>query len=252
MAVAMIDGGDLVGLVSGSIRTDVTQLDSMIAGDGPDPERVLASLVEVIEEVAAEVASSRVELWARPAMPWHQALADARSLPEVRTLHQMRCSLPVAVDPVPTRAFEPDDLDTLRQINNRAFATHPDQGTQTNDSLRATMAEPWFDPDGLRLHEHEGRVVGFCWTRIHPPRSSPTEPGIESDALGEIYVIGLDPDVHGQGLGGPMTAAGLHWLHQQGLTTGMLYVEAENLPAVKTYEGLGFSVVRTDRAWLLS
>jgi len=43
--------------------------------------------------------------------------------------------------------------------------------------------------------------------------------------------------------------AGLAWLHDQGLTTGMLYVEADNEPAVRTYVRLGFSVVRTDRAW---
>ena len=251
VAVAIIDGGDLVGLVSGPIRADTTQLDSVIDGDGPDPEQVLASLVDVISEMAVEAGSAQVELWARPAMPWHQALARTRSLTEVRALHQMRCPLPVAIDPVPTRAFEPRDLDALREVNNRAFRAHPDQGAQTNESLRAAMAEPWFDPEGLRIYEYDGRVAGFCWTKIHAPRSSPTEPGVESEALGEIYVIGLDPDVHGRGLGAPMTSAGLHWLHQQGLVTGMLYVEAGNVPAVKTYERLGFSVVRTDRAWLL-
>ncbi|MCP4227094.1 MAG: GNAT family N-acetyltransferase, partial [Actinomycetia bacterium] len=56
----------------------------------------------------------------------------------------------------------------------------------------------------------------------------------------------------GQGLGAPMTSAGLDWLHQQGLATGMLSVEADNPPAVQTYQRLGFSIVRTDRAWLLS
>jgi mycothiol synthase len=102
------------------------------------------------------------------------------------------------------------------------------------------MAEPWFEPGGLRLHEREGRLAGFCWTKIH---RRPT------GDLGEIYVIGVDPDFHGRGLGVPMTAAGLQWLSARGLRTGMLYVEAGNLPAIATYERLGFSVVRTDRAW---
>ena len=62
-------------------------------------------------------------------------------------------------------------------------------------------------------------------------------------------MIGIDPDFHGQGLGVPMTAAGLHWLSDHGLDTGMLYVEADNAPALRTYERLGFVRFRTDRAW---
>ena len=48
-----------------------------------------------------------------------------------------------------------------------------------------------------------------------------------------------------------MTAAGLDWLADQGLTTGMLYVEHDNAPAIRTYERLGFTPHRTDRAWQL-
>ncbi len=251
-AVASVDRGDLVGLVSGPIGSEVAQLDSLIAPDGPDPVQVLVSLLDAIDIEVTRAGSARVELWAKPTMPWHQILAETRGLTEVRALHQMRCPLPAGIDPIPTRGFEPDDLDTLREVNNRAFHAHPDQGSQTNESLLASMSEPWFDPAGLRIHERDGMMAGFCWTKIHAPRSSPTEPGLESEALGEIYVIGVDPDFHGQGLGAPMTSAGLDWLHQQGLVTGMLYVEADNLPAVKTYQRLGFSIVRTDRAWLLS
>jgi mycothiol synthase len=153
----------------------------------------------------------------------------------------MRCHLPVFAEPLPTRAYVAnDDLEALRRVNNRAFATHPDQGDLSARDLLATMAEPWFRPEGLRLHERDGRLAGFCWTKIHRRAG---------DDLGEIFVIGVDPDFHRQGLGVPMTAAGLHWLHQQGIATGMLYVEAGNEPAIRTYQRLGFSIVRTDRAW---
>ena len=77
-----------------------------------------------------------------------------------------------------------------------------------------------------------------CWTKIH-----------DAEALGEIYAIGVDPDFHGQGLGVPMTAAGLDWLHAQGLQIGMLYVEGDNEPAIRTYQKLGFEIARTDMAW---
>ena len=40
-------------------------------------------------------------------------------------------------------------------------------------------------------------------------------------------------------------------LAERGETIGMLYVEADNVPAIRTYEGLGFDIVRTDRAWVI-
>ena len=46
--------------------------------------------------------------------------------------------------------------------------------------------------------------------------------------MGEIYVIGVDPDFHGRGWGRALTEAGLDWLAGQGLRTGMLYVDAAN------------------------
>jgi mycothiol synthase len=244
-------GTDLVGYLGGPVDGRLAQLDALVAPGPAAPDDVLDTLLTAVAPTLDDLATERVELWAKPAQPWHTAIAQRRSLTEIRALHQMRCPLPVEIDPVPTRSYTAADLEALCSVNNRAFHAHPDQGSQTAESLAATMAEPWFDPDGLRIHERDGRMVGFCWTKIHPPRSGRSDPGARSEALGEIYVIGVDPDFHGQGLGAPMTAAGLDWLHGQGLSTGMLYVEADNTPAVRTYERLGFTIVRTDRAWLL-
>lgn len=249
-------GEDLVGYLGGPApggdHPNPTVTLDALGLDDPQARATLGAMIDAVGPALPETA--RVELWARPARSWHQELAHHRGLTEIRALHQMRGALPARIEPVPSRALRPNDdgdLINLCQVNNRAFHTHPDQGNQTVESLRATMAEPWFDPEGLRLHERDGRLVGFCWTKIHQPRPSVRRPQATSPALGEIYVIGVDPDFHGQGLGGPMTAAGLAWLHQQGLTTGMLYVEADNTPAVRTYRRLGFSVARTDQAWLL-
>ena len=84
--------------------------------------------------------------------------------------------------------------------------------------------------------------MGFCWTKIHRDEQPPA---------GEIYVIAVDPDVAGTGLGRAMTLAGLDWLHGvAGLRRGMLYVDADNAPAVGLYRKLGFEVVLTRRLYL--
>lgn len=240
-------GSDPVGYLGGPAGDTTIQLDALVDPLAPaevgGAAGVLAAMFDAVAGTVARDGVGRVELWGKPARNWHHALVDDREMIELRALHQMRCPLPVDAAPLSTRPYGDDDLDELLAVNNRAFASHPDQGSQTTESLLATMSEPWFLADGLRIHERDGRIAGFCWTKIHPSPPAATE-------LGEIYVIGVDPDFHGQGLGVPMTAAGLVWLAEQGIRTGMLYVEADNVPAIKTYERLGFTVLRTDRAWL--
>ena len=246
-ALATLDGQP-VGFAGGGGDGDgPRQLDVLVAaGPVPAPDRAgdlcEAMLDALVDHLLSGGDTGELEVWAKPALPWHERVAAERGMRPHRALHQMRCSLPVDAEPVATRSYGPDDFDALRSVNNRAFASHPDQGGQSAAAFAAPMGEPWFRPEGVRLHERDGRLVGFCWTKIHPSPPAVTE-------LGEIYVIGIDPDFHGQGLGVPMTAAGLAWLAAQGIQTGMLYVEADNTPAIRTYERLGFTVLRTDRAW---
>jgi mycothiol synthase len=103
------------------------------------------------------------------------------------------------------------------------------------------MAEPWFDPEGFRLH-HEGTELGaFCWTKIH----NDTEP-----AIGEIYVIAANPSMSGRGLGRRMAISGLHYIEQQAITEAMLYVDADNASALAMYTALGFTPHHEEHAFV--
>ena len=157
---------------------------------------------------------------------WKMRLATAASeLPDI--------ALPAGVS---LRGFTPgQDEDAWLAVNRAAFAHHPEQGNMSRADLDARMAEPWFDPAGFLLAvDAEGRILGFHWTKVHPRHG-------EHPAIGEVYVVGVAPEAQGTGLGKALTIAGIKHLQQQGLHAVMLYVDADNIPAVALYRRLGFS-----------
>ncbi len=157
---------------------------------------------------------------------WKMRLATAASdLPDV--------ALP---DGVSLRGFVPgQDEEAWLAVNRAAFAHHPEQGNMNRADLDARMAEPWFDPAGFLLAvDAAGRILGFHWTKVHPRHG-------EHPAIGEVYVVGVAPEAQGTGLGKALTVAGIKHLQQQGLHAVMLYVDADNIPAVALYRRLGFS-----------
>lgn len=200
-------------------------------------------LLSAAAEVVRSEGGGPVHWWVSEATSIHHTLAADIGLHPTRLLHQMRRPLPTGLEvTVPTRAFVPgQDEEAWLHVNNRAFARHPEQGGWDLDTFRAREREAWFDSDGFRLHERDGRLAAFCWTKIHADRDP---------RLGEIYVIAVDPDFHGLGLGRELTLAGLEWLAAHHITVGMLHVDAENLAAVTLYRSLGFEVHHDSQAFV--
>ncbi len=195
----------------------------------------------------AAVAPRSLELWSHGDQPAAAALANRLGFARVRELWLMRRdlteplpsmpSMPSVSEPIRIRTFRPGkDEDAWLELNARAFAEHPEQGRTTRTDLDRRMQQPWFDPDGFFLAERDGRLVGFHWTKVHD-----TDPPV-----GEVYVLGIDPDAQGLGLGGILTLVGLHYLHDLGLNAVLLYVEATNKPAIAVYSRLGFTHTATD------
>ena len=202
------------------------------------PEMLSAAM-----EVVRSEGGGSVHWWVFEATSIHHRLADDIGLHPTRLLHQMRRTLPAGIPfRVDTRPFRPGlDEDRWLRVNNRAFAAHPEQGGWDAATLRAREAEAWFDPDGFLLHERDGDLAGFCWTKIHRDRDP---------MLGEIYVIAVDPAFHGLGLGRELTLAGLDWMARKGITIGMLHVDADNLAAVTLYRSLGFELHSDSQAFV--
>ena len=237
-------GGPLVGYAQLSRGHDTWGVEVVVRPDHRTAEGTVGAdlLSSALREVRRQ-GGGHVHLWVPKPCELTDAMAEECGLARGRDLYQMRRPLPIVDDHprVPTRPFEPGvDEAAWLEVNNRAFASHPEQGGWTLDTILERESEAWFDPDGFLLHERDGRLAASCWTKIH----ADADP-----ALGEIYVISVDPDFHGLGLGRALVLAGLDHLAARGITMGMLYVDAANTAAVSLYRQMGFEVDHTDRAY---
>ncbi|MCL4435013.1 MAG: mycothiol synthase [Actinobacteria bacterium] len=192
-----------------------------------------------------------VSLWALRSNTLLEEAARFMGMKVSRELYQMRRALPLEAedtepDPLVLRTFRPgqDELSWL-ELNNRAFASHPEQGRWDLNMLAAREQEPWFDPQGFILGVDANRLAGACWTKIHPGNLPSYPP------MGEIYVICVDPTYQGRGVSAPLLRAGLDHLSSRGLRIAMLYVDSDNAAALKLYERFGFKIDHTDRAFTL-
>jgi mycothiol synthase len=129
--------------------------------------------------------------------------------------------------------FSPADSDEWLALNNKIFVAHPDQGDWVMQDLTNRMKESWFDTDGFFLARESGKIVGFCWTKIHHDR-------VNEGPIGEIYVIGVNPAAHSSGLGKALMLTALRYFQSKEIKESMLYVDADNHAALILYKKLGF------------
>jgi len=217
------------------------------------PEARRRGLGTALVRAAVDRCGPATRFWAHGTLPAARAMAVGCDLRAVRELIQMRRTLSKIPDhsvpqDISFRTYGgTDDGAQLLRVNNAAFSWHPEQGGWTESDLAQRVSEPWFDPEGLFLafDDASSELLGFHWTKVHD--SGPGE------GLGEVYVLGVDPSAQGRGLGRALTLLGLAHLarrfeHRRQATV-MLYVESDNLAAIRTYEGLGFALSSVDTAY---
>lgn len=206
-------------------------------------EGIGAALAEAVREEDSDAG-----LWAHGNLPAAQAMAASLGLRVDRELLVMG----IDAEEIPAGGPDlPEGFEALNyveagkrwgrdvvdkqwlEVNNDAFSWHPEQGGWDLERLRRAMEAEWFDPAGVQLLYHGDELAGFHWTKRHP------------DGTGEVYVVGLASRYRGEGMGGPLMQMGLDHLVQAGSAQVILYVEADNEPAVKRYCQLGFAVRET-------
>ena len=246
----MRKGGVLVGYAHLDATDDVAGPSAELAVH-PNHRR-LGIGRELVESMLSTVPDKKLRLWAHGEQSAAIELARSMNFINTRVLWQMRRSLRTPLSPpvlppgVSLRTFSPDlDAQAWLEVNSRAFANHPEQGGWLVADLESRMGEPWFSTDGfiLAISDDTGNIAGFHWTKVHGATGHAAH---AHEALGEVYVVGVDPHWQGTGLGRALTVIGLQHLRDLGLSQAMLYVDATNGPALKLYSSLGFTRWDTD------
>ncbi|MEQ8312712.1 MAG: GNAT family N-acetyltransferase [Gammaproteobacteria bacterium] len=96
------------------------------------------------------------------------------------------------------------------------------------------------DDDGIKVivAELEGSIVGFAAMSFHP-----------EDYLGQVYMIGVDPDFQQRGIGKALMEAGLKIIKDEGFSLAMVETGGDpgHAAARQIYENMGFEKVPVAR-----
>ncbi len=76
-------------------------------------------------------------------------------------------------------------------------------------------------------------TVGFIAVKLH-----------SEDSMGEVYMVAVDPDFQGQGIGTALLEFALNWMKDAGMAIAMVETGGDrgHAPARQTYEKVGFEV----------
>ncbi len=69
---------------------------------------------------------------------------------------------------------------------------------------------------------------------------------LDSDeSMGEIYMVAVDPDFQGRGIGSALISFALDWMKDAGMSIAMVETGGDrgHAPARRTYEKLGFGLL---------
>nr|WP_237743669.1 GNAT family N-acetyltransferase [Pleurocapsa sp. PCC 7319] len=79
-----------------------------------------------------------------------------------------------------------------------------------------------------------GSTVGFVAVKLDSESS-----------MGEIYMVAVDPDFQGQGIGSALIEFALDWMKNAGMSVAMVDTGGDpgHAPARRTYEKVGFELL---------
>ncbi|MEG4941377.1 GNAT family N-acetyltransferase [Microcoleus sp. F4-D5] len=149
--------------------------------------------------------------------------------------------------------YDPHQLDAVIRLSLRAWAPVFDsiENVLNADVYRAFYPDHWrvsqqkavedvcaAEDTNVWVAIDASSTVGFVAVKLH-----------SEDIMGEIYMVAVDPDFQGQGIGTALIEFALSWMKDAGMSVAM--VETGGDPgherARRTYEKVGFEVLPVAR-----
>jgi mycothiol synthase len=133
------------------------------------------------------------------------------------------------------RPLQPGEEEKLTQLQNRSFTGAWGYHANTVKEILYRINLPSSSPDEIILALDVDKPIGYCWIRI-----TFWQDKAPSEGTGRIYMLGVDPEYRGSGLGRKLLLAGLSYLKRKGLQVVELTVDSENKVACNLYKSMGF------------
>ena len=135
------------------------------------------------------------------------------------------------------RHLQCGEEDRLTQIQNRSFTGTWGYNPNTLEAITYRINLSNCSPEDVVLIYDRDKVIGYCWTEI----TYEGEAGI-GGKKGRIFMLGVEPDYRGRGVGKRALLAGLAHLKSKGLRIAELTVDSENKAACALYRSVSFEV----------
>ncbi|MFQ6121878.1 MAG: GNAT family N-acetyltransferase [Dehalococcoidales bacterium] len=131
------------------------------------------------------------------------------------------------------RHLQPGEEDKLTQIQNRCFAGTWGYNPNTTEEIAYYANLSHRSPQDIVLICEGDKPVGYCWTEIN-------REAVKGERKGRIFMLGVDPDYRGKGIGKIALLAGLSRLKSKGIRVVEVTVDSENEVARALYRSVGF------------
>jgi len=137
------------------------------------------------------------------------------------------------------RHLEAGEEELLAWIENRCFMGTWGFNPNTAEYIGWELSIRGNCPEDVILASSQGKTIGYCWTEAERDQGSST-----GKRKGRIYMLGVDTDYRGKGLGKKLLRAGLLHLRNKGRDLIDITVDSQNIVAVTLYRSLGFQLHR--------
>ena len=134
-----------------------------------------------------------------------------------------------------SRHLQPGEEDKLAQIQNRCFADTWGYNPNTPEEIAYSLNLSHCSPEDVILVYERDKLIGYCWTMINRETEA-----ANGEKKGRIFMLGVDPDYRGKGIGKMALQAGLAYFKNKGVRVIELTVDSENKAALALYRSAGF------------